>query len=57
MENDIAAIAAGYVGLRLVIVAICAYSLYRLATFRKPVEISVESNEADQQSPRKVRDI
>lgn len=52
MENDIAVIAAGYVGLRLGIVTICAYWLYKLATFRKPAKIRVDSGEIDQQRDR-----
>lgn len=53
MENEIAVLAAGYVGLRLGIVVICAYSLYKVATFRKPIELRVGSNENIQQSPQR----
>ena len=52
MENDIAAIAAGYVGLRLGIITVCAYWLYKLATFRKPVKIRVYADEIDRQRDR-----
>ena len=52
MENDIAAVAAGYVGMRLGIITICAYWLFKLATFRKPVEVTVSSEKIDHDDAR-----
>ncbi len=52
MENDIALLAAGYVGVRLSIIALLGYWLYKVATFYKPVELTVKSDEVGHRSVR-----
>lgn len=45
MENEIALIAAGYVAIRLGIVATCALLLFKLATMRKPARVSLNQDQ------------
>ena len=49
MENDLALMAAGYVTIRIALLAVAGYMIYRLSRQKpQPVRIKSQSNYADE---------